>query len=129
MEIKEIIPIVLYDDRCYLCIKFAEIVGRLGRKKVFLVGHYSQLGEKLRAKFLDSSALSMFWFIDEDMAYGGRAALVPLLRTILSSKAKIPKNHHPHIDESCDVQCKTAKAVFVRSASIILNSKKIPISL
>ena len=118
-------PIVLYDDQCYLCIKFAKFVNFLSRGKLQLVGHYSSLGEKLRSELLDSSALEMFWFIDKKTAYGGRAALAPLFGAILFSKKK--NNEQIKIQELCDSECKTPKAVFIRSASLITNSKKIPL--
>ena len=41
MEIKDEIPIVLFDDQCYVCIKFATIVNFLAKSKITMVGHYS----------------------------------------------------------------------------------------
>ena len=67
--------------------------------------------------------LEMFWLIDGKTAFGGRAALIPLFKTIFSRK--LNKNQKINVEESCDAQCKTAKAVFVRSASLLTNSKKI----
>lgn len=90
-----------------------------------MVGHYSDLGEKLRKEFLDSSALEMFWYIDEKTAYGGRAAIFPLVKTILSKKYNT--NDLSQIQETCNSECKTIKGVFVRSASLLTNSKKISI--
>jgi hypothetical protein len=127
MDLKGIVPLVLYDDQCYLCIKFAKVVNFLARKKLSLVGHYSSFGEKLRSEILDSSALEMFWFIDGEMAYGGRAALVPLFKSILFSKSK--KESFSRVEESCDAGCKTTKAVFIRSASLLSNSKKIKLGI
>ncbi|MFB5598589.1 MAG: hypothetical protein ACE5RJ_06210 [Nitrosopumilaceae archaeon] len=123
MDLHNIVPLVIYDDQCYLCIKFAKAVNFLARGKLSLVGHYSSLGEKLRSEVLDSSALEMFWFIDGQTAYGGRAALIPLLKTILSSQQRKP--NISRVEESCDTECKTAKAVFIRSASLLSKSKKI----
>lgn len=123
MDLQKIVPVVLYDDQCYLCTKFAKLVNFFGKGKFHLVGHYSSLGEKLRSELLDSSALEMFWFIDKKTAYGGRAALGPLLRAVLFSKKK--NIERLEIQEMCDSECKTAKAVFIRSASLIRNSKKI----
>ncbi len=123
MDLKGIIPIVVYDDQCYLCVKFAKVVNFFGRGKFSLVGHYTTFGEKLRNEILDSSALEMFWFIDGKTAYGGRAALVPLFRAIFSTKKR--KTSHSPVEESCDTKCKTPKAVFLRSASLLSNSKKI----
>jgi len=35
---------------------------------------------------LDESALDMFWLIDKKTAYGGRSAILPLIKLILSKK-------------------------------------------
>ena len=123
MEIKNEIPIVLFDDQCYVCIKFATIVNFLARGKITMVGHYSNFGIKIRDEILDESALEMFWFIDEKRASGGRAALFPLVKSIFSTKSR--KTKFAQIDNICNNECKSAKAVFVRSFTLITNSKKI----
>lgn len=125
VEIGEITPAVLYDDRCRLCARFAGAVGRLGGSRILLVGHYSPLGERIRRSLLGSDALDMFWFIDPSTAYGGRAGLLPLIRAILSARAK--KFGAPSVEERCDAGCKDAGAVFVRSASLLTNSRRIPL--
>ena len=121
MEIKENIPIVLFDNQCYLCMKFAKFVDFFARGKITIVGHYSEFGEKIREEILDESALEMFWFINKKRAYGGRAALLPLIKSIVSSKTT--KTSQVRFDEECQQDCKTVKAVFVRSASLITRSK------
>ena len=123
MNVKDIVPLMIYDNQCYLCTKFAKVVNFLARGKLLLVGHYSFLGENLRNKILDSSAIEMFWFIDEKTAYGGRAALRPLLNAILHSKGSRKKTIR--VEESCDAECKTPKTVFIRLASLLSNSRKI----
>ena len=123
MEIKENIPIVLFDNQCYLCIKFAKMINFFARDKITMVGHYSEFGEKIRKSILDESALDMFWFINQKRACGGRAALLPLLKSILSEKTK--KSSMYKINDECKQDCKTIKAVFVRSTSLITNSKTI----
>lgn len=123
MEIKEKIPIAIYDDQCYLCTKFANFVNFLARGNITFIGHYSNQGEELRNQILDDSALEMFWLIDEKIAYGGRAALIPLFRSIIKSTKK--KNNSMKSDLSCIQECKTVKSVFIRSASLLSNSKKI----
>lgn len=121
MEIKENVPIVLFDNQCYLCMKFANTVNFFARGKITMVGHYSEFGEKIRKDILDESALEMFWFIDQKRAYGGRAALLPLIKSILSKKTK--KSPMSKINDECQQDCKTVKAVFVRSASLITSSR------
>jgi hypothetical protein len=122
MDLQKMVPLVMYDNQCYLCIKFAKAVNFLAKGRILLIGHYTDLGEKLRSQILDSSALDMFWFVDGKTAYGGRAALIPLFCAILSAKGA--KTILDDI-ESCGAECKTAKAVFVRSASLLTRSKTI----
>ena len=123
MEIKENIPMVIFDNQCYLCVKFAKFVDFFARGKIAMVGHYSDFGTKVRNEILDESALDMFWFIDKKRAYGGRAALFPLVKAIFSKKIK--KSSTMRVDENCQQDCKTVKAVFIRSSSLLTNSKKI----
>jgi predicted DCC family thiol-disulfide oxidoreductase YuxK len=123
VEIKENIPIVVYDDQCYLCTKFAKMVNFLSRGNLTIIGHYSNEGEEIRNQILDDSALEMFWIIDEKTAFGGRAALIPLIRAIITSKKK--KSNNMKLESNCKQECKTVKSVFIRSASLLSNSKKI----
>ena len=123
MEIKDEIPIVLFDDQCYVCIKFATIVNFLARGKITMVGHYSDFGIKIRNEILDQSALEMFWFIDKKRASGGRAALFPLIKSMFSTKSR--KRKFAQLDNICSKDCKTVKSVFLRSFTLITSSKKI----
>jgi len=124
MELDDFVPLVLYDNQCYLCVKFAKFVNFLARGRLRIVGHYTDLGKKLREDILDSSALEMFWYVDRKTAYGGRAGLFPLVSAIIRANGS---TRDLNIQESCDLDCKTTKAVFLRSASLLTNSKKIKI--
>jgi len=124
VKIDDFVPLVLYDNQCYLCIKFAKFVNLLARGRLRIVGHYSELGKRLREEILDSSALDMFWFVDKKTAYGGRAGLLPLMSAIIRANDSVKDLN---IQESCDLDCKTTKAVFLRSASLLTNSRKIKI--
>ena len=123
MEIKDEIPIVLFDDQCYVCIKFATIVNFLAKGKITMVGHYSNFGIKIRNEILDESALEMFCLIDKKRASGGRAALFPLIKAIFSTKSR--KTKFAQMNNICSENCKSTKAVFVRSFTLITSSKKI----
>jgi predicted DCC family thiol-disulfide oxidoreductase YuxK len=122
VDIKEKLPTVVYDNQCYLCVKFAKMIEFLSRGNLTIIGHYSDSGIKLR-KMLGESALEMFWLIDKKTAYGGRAALLPLLRAIITTKQV--RSNKTKVDVQCKQDCKTVKAVFIRSASLFSNSKKI----
>ncbi|MEC4847769.1 MAG: hypothetical protein RI100_01130 [Nitrosarchaeum sp.] len=122
VNINDELPIIVYDNQCYLCVKFAKMIEFLSRGSFTMIGHYSDSGIKLR-KRLGESAVEMFWLIDKKTAYGGRAALLPLLKTIITTKHVKPNNSK--VDMQCEQDCKTVKAVFIRSASLFSNSKKI----
>lgn len=123
MIFDEYLPLILFDDQCYLCGQFIKIVNFFARDKITIIGHYSDFGIKIRDKILDESALDMFWFIEKEVAYGGRAALLPLIKAIISNKSK--KLPITKINNDCKQECKTIKAVFLRSFSLFSNSKKI----
>lgn len=122
VDINEELPIIVYDNQCYLCVKFAKMIEFLSRGSFTMIGHYSDFGIKLR-KTLRESATEMFWLIDKKTAYGGRAALLPLLKAIITTKHV--KSNNTKVDVQCEQDCKTVKAVFIRSASLFSNSKKI----
>ncbi len=114
---------VMYDNQCYLCVKFSKIINFFAKGKITMIGHYTKQGELIRKKALDDSALEMFWFINEKNAFGGRAALLPMIKEIIISKRK--PTREINFDDNCSEECKTVKAVILRSASLIFNSKKL----
>ena len=126
MDLKEMTPLVIYDNKCYICIQFAKFVNFLAKGRLRFVGHYTDFGKRIRESVLDSNALAMFWFIDNNTAYGGRAALGPLLTAIFNVSKKKIQNRI--VEDSCELGCKSPSAVFFRSASLLTNSKKIKIS-
>jgi hypothetical protein len=126
MDLKEMAPLVIYDNECYLCVQFAKLVNFLAKGRLHFVGHYTDFGKQIREDVLDSNALEMFWFINKNTAYGGRAALRPLFSSILNASGKNTQKNMQQ--DSCELGCKSPKAVFFRSASLLTNSKKIRIS-
>ena len=123
MKLEKMVPLVIYDNECYLCIQFAKFVNFLTKGRLRLVGHYTDFGKEIRDSILDTSALEMFWFIDEKTAYGGRAAISPLFSAILHVNGKNIRKKN--IGDSCILGCKSPKAVFFRSASLLTHSKRI----
>jgi len=123
MKLEKMIPLVIYDNECYLCVQFAKFVNFLTKGRLRFVGHYTGFGKQIRNNILDSSALEMFWFIDEKTAYGGRAAIGPLFSAILHVNGKNIRKKN--IGDSCILGCKSPKAVFFRSASLLTHSKRI----
>ena len=126
MELHDSVPLMVYDNKCYVCIKFAKLMNFLAKGKLRMIGHYTEFGERIRNQILEDDALEMFWYIDENTAYGGRAAIIPLLSAILRIQGK--GFNKLTIQESCDIGCKDSLAVFFRSASLITHSRKISIN-
>ena len=127
MSFRDLVPLVIYDDRCYLCSKFASIVHTLAKDKILIIGHYSDTGMKIKSEIFEQNydSTRMFWLITKKIAYGGRAAILPLLRSILTGKSRTELKYDP--SSSCDNDCKTSRAFFMRTKSLFLNSEKIPL--
>ena len=125
MDVRDLFPLVIYDDRCYLCSKFASVVHAFAKDKILIVGHYSDIGMKIKSEIFDNNydSTTMFWFVIKKTAYGGRAAILPLMSSILTGKSR------DHLDydssSSCSEDCKTPRAFFMRTGSLFSNSKKI----
>ena len=56
MELEKAVPLVIYDNECYLCVQFARFVNFLAKGRLRLVGHYTDFGKQIRDSTLDSSA-------------------------------------------------------------------------
>ena len=123
--LENLVPLVIYDDKCYLCSKFASIVHIFSNDKILIVGHYSDTGMKIKSEIFEQNYDStvMFWFITKKMAYGGRAAILPLLQSILMSKSRTELKYNP--SSSCSQDCKNSRAFFTRTKSLLSNSEKI----
>ena len=127
MDLTRILPVMIYDDRCYLCAKFAKIVSFFTRKKILIIGHYTDFGMKIKSEIFSNNydSTKMFWFVSDKTAYGGRAAILPLLLSVIKSKIKPSIRYE--IPTSYDLDCKAPKAVFLRTLSLFSNSEKIRI--
>ena len=101
MELHNSVPLMIYDDKCYVCIKFAKLMNFLAKGKLRMIGHYTEFGKKIRDQILEEDALEMFWYIDKDTAYGGRAAIIPLLSAIFRVHGR--GFNKVTIQESCDI--------------------------
>lgn len=109
-------PVMLYDDRCRLCLAFAKAVNWLAGGRMTIVGHYTDEGRRLRTSVLYPEATEMFWVLGEEEAHGGRAALLPLLRRIVTAKDGLG------MLSGGDACSNDGCSVFVRSASLVRSS-------
>jgi hypothetical protein len=87
-------PLLIYDDKCSSCRKFAIYAKILSRGWIRIAGHYHSL-EAINAKKAifpsDYDSTQMFWLIDNRGAYGARYGLRQVLKEIVRGiiKAKI----------------------------------------
>lgn len=80
-------PLVIYDDKCYSCTKFARAARALSRGWVRIVGHYySEEATNVLEMVLPPGydATQMFWIVNRSGAYGARSGLLPLAREIVA---------------------------------------------
>ena len=119
-------PILIYDNLCYSCTRYAKIVNDLIKNQCLIVGHYTPLGKEIKKQLFpkDYEGLEMSWFIIDGYAHGGRAGLFRLVRYMLFDRKKgaYPKNEFSLTE--CTTDCKTVKGVFLRSCSIVTMYKK-----
>ena len=125
MENKDLFPIMIYDDSCYYCSKFANIIKTMARKKILIVGQYSKIGIEIKSKIFPKNydATRMFWFINDKTAYGGRAGILPLLLFILKGKRVRLLPEDLPLTEGND--CRTPEAFFARIKTLLSNSERI----
>jgi hypothetical protein len=103
-------PILLFDNKCFACTKFAKIVNRLSRGWIQIIGHYDndvlELRNEIFHDFYDPT--QMFWMIHKGYAYGSRAGLVRVVTELCISLSKkrypLTKNYDVEI---CDYSSKT----------------------
>ena len=79
-------PLLIYDDKCYSCAKFAKVASMLSRGWIRAAGHYySQVAKETKEMIFptDYDATKMFWLINRSGAHGARSGLLPLAKEIL----------------------------------------------
>lgn len=125
MKIAEIEPVILYDNRCSSCSSFARTVDRLSDRRFSMVGHYTRLGEQIRA-IIGNDATEMFWVINGGYARGGRAGLGALVMLLLRKRSFAQQT--VKIDDNlCDDNCGGPRAVMYRSCSVLTHSRTVHI--
>ncbi len=143
--------LLLYDDECYYCTRFALFIHRLYAHldySIVLIGLHTIDGYRVKRSLYEYSSNpdGMFWFIqiqsDSIKAYGGRAALlklvIELIKTIVWRKHAIEDgrdaitvfNEHDILNNE-EHQCMKADDVrcglLSRIASLLTNGKRITI--
>jgi hypothetical protein len=131
-------PLLIYDDKCSSCTRFAKTAKALSRGWIRVAGHYYS-NEAREAKSIvfpaGFDATKMFWLINRRGAYGARRALMQVTKEIIIGLFRRERINQVKIDwdnsfdspESCkytgqSVSCESAKNTLKRIISMIRNS-------
>jgi hypothetical protein len=78
-------PILLYDNDCGVCSRFASIARKTSKGWIDPVGLFTERGAKIKTSFFRpiDHPDDMFWLLVGDIGYGGRSGLLPLAREIV----------------------------------------------
>jgi hypothetical protein len=78
-------PVLLYDNDCGICSRFALIARRSSRGWIDSVGLFTERGARIKASFFSPGDHpdDMFWLLIGEIGYGGRSGLLPLAREIV----------------------------------------------
>src|SRR5581483_451647 len=79
-------PLLIYDDKCYSCAKFAKSASTLSRGWIRAAGHYHSKEAKEAKSIIfppGYDPTGMFWLVNKDGAFGARSGVLPLTREIL----------------------------------------------
>ncbi len=81
-------PVLLYDNDCRICSRFARFASSLSRGWVDTVGLFSDRGRRIKSDFFrpEDRPDEMFWLLFRDIGYGGRSGLLPLAREVIRGR-------------------------------------------
>lgn len=121
-------PLLIYDDKCYSCTKFAKVASTLSRGWIRAAGHYySKEAMEAKAAVFPAGydATKMFWLVNRRGAFGARSGLLPLTREIVAGWFKGNNNKKTTFPPpACEYttsspSCYTPTSVFARLATML----------
>ena len=81
-------PILLFDNDCGICSRFARLVMRGSKNWIDTVGLRTSRGLRIKHDFFEAKDRpdEMFWLLIGDTGFGGRCGLLPLAREIVRGR-------------------------------------------
>lgn len=79
-------PLLIYDDKCYWCYRFARTARALSRGRIRIAGHhYSNEAAEAKSQIFPAGydPTKMFWLINESGAHGARSGLLSAAKEII----------------------------------------------
>ena len=128
-------PLLIYDDACSSCGKFAKIVNIISRGWIRIAGHhYSKVASEAKQVIFPKGydATKMFWLINSKGAYGARAGLMPVVKEVLLGLLVHKESRRLNTDAvkyTCDVQsssCMSTKGIIGRIMNMARTSVVFP---
>lgn len=125
-------PLLIYDDKCYSCAKFARVASALSRHWIRVAGHYySQEAKEAKEMIFPPGydATKMFWLVNKNGAHGARSGLLPVAREIISGMFRGGKAGE--VTAACEyngtsMSCYTPTNVFRRLAAMLNHGVRFP---
>lgn len=125
-------PLLIYDDRCYSCAKFAKAASALSRGWIRVAGHYySQEAKEAKEMIFPPGydATRMFWLVNRSGAHGARSGLLPLAKEIIAGMFRGGKASG--ISAACEyggtsMSCYTPTNVLKRIAGTLSHGTRFP---
>jgi len=133
-------PLLIYDDKCSSCVKFAKAAARLSRGWIRIAGHYySKQAIDTKKMIFPSNydATKMFWLINKKGAFGARLGLFQVVKEIIigifkgfSKNQQYSKEYNNNLEGNCDYKkdkesCMSTRNTLSRIFNMIKNSDKI----
>ena len=81
-------PVLLYDNDCGICSRFADLARKGSKGWVDAVGLFTERGTRIKSDFFSPKDHpdDMFWLLLGNKGYGGRSGLLPLVREIVRGR-------------------------------------------
>jgi hypothetical protein len=123
-------PLLIYDDKCSSCGKFAQIASILSRGWIRTAGHYHSEEAKNVKKLIfppNYDPTKMFWLINENGAFGARSGLLPVMKEIIKGIFKGGKNldnYNIVCGYTKEMSCISTKNTIKRIANMMRTSGK-----
>ena len=131
-------PLLIYDDKCSSCEKFAKTVANISRGWIQIAGHYysqEAINTKKMIFPINYDPTEMFWLINKKGAFGARSGLFQVIIEIIIGNFKYTlknqknKNiNNKNLTVKCNYQykesCMSTKNTINRIFNMIRNSKK-----
>ena len=135
------IPLLIYDDKCSSCTKFAKTANTLSRGRIRIAGHYYSK-EAIEAKKMvfptNYDPTKMFWLINKKGAYGARLGFIQVVKEIIigwfkGKGIKNNKNNNSNNSNNYNLSCEykdlglscSSESILKRIINMIRNSGRI----